>query len=286
MTKLLFSQRNGYVSVENLLVREKVTRELKNAICNCYDVFRENLSRSSSIQADIYQEMEMYLWRYFLNEKISDFSDGYHYKVVFQRVIDDDRYDWYRKLDVIESSLSYLYSLKDRYYFNALQYFVEQLVDSLNNEFKRLHFAYRIIDTQIVEVASEEEIAAIQQAIDDNRDGVREHINKAIELCSKRPLGDYRNSIKESISAVEVLCRKLTGEGTLGKALSKLQKKGIVIPQMLQSAFEKLYAYTNNEGTGIRHALMDDEGTYTPGSEEALFMLVSCSAFINYLNTK
>ena len=37
---------------------------------------------------------------------------------------------------------------------------------------------------------------------------------------------------------------------------------------------------------GIRHALMDDTAEYVPGAEEALFMLVSCSAFINYLNSK
>ena len=48
----------------------------------------------------------------------------------------------------------------------------------------------------------------------------------------------------------------------------------------------KLYAYTNQPDTGIRHALMDDDDTYTPASEETLFMLVSCSSFINYLNIK
>ena len=37
---------------------------------------------------------------------------------------------------------------------------------------------------------------------------------------------------------------------------------------------------------GIRYALMDDIAEYVPGAEEALFMLVSCSAFINYLNSK
>ena len=55
---------------------------------------------------------------------------------------------------------------------------------------------------------------------------------------------------------------------------------------ILRAAFEKLYAYTNQPETGIRHALMDDNGTYTPASEEALFMLVSCCSFINYLNKK
>lgn len=31
---------------------------------------------------------------------------------------------------------------------------------------------------------------------------------------------------------------------------------------------------------------MDDDGSYVPSNDEALFMLVSCSAFINYLNKK
>ena len=53
-----------------------------------------------------------------------------------------------------------------------------------------------------------------------------------------------------------------------------------------ETAFDKLYAYTNQPDVGIRHALMDSSGTYVPKAEEALFMLVSCSAFINYLNKK
>jgi len=43
-----------------------------------------------------------------------------------------------------------------------------------------------------------------------------------------------------------------------------------------------MYNYTNNKGTGIRrHALMDD--SHFPEQKEALFMLVYCSAFINYI---
>ena len=77
-----------------------------------------------------------------------------------------------------------------------------------------------------------------------------------------------------------------TGENTLGKALNRMEANGIVFPQLLKVAFDKLYAYTNQPDTGIRHALMDNEGAYTPASEEALFMLVSCSAFLNYLCKK
>lgn len=52
------------------------------------------------------------------------------------------------------------------------------------------------------------------------------------------------------------------------------------------SIFEKLYAYTCQPDNGIRHALMDEDGKYVLGQEEAMFMLVSCSAFLNYLYRK
>ena len=159
-------------------------------------------------------------------------------------------------------------------------------VEQLNFEFKRLNFAYRVVNTEIVEITSDEELAAVESSMHDSPHNIRMHLSKALELYAQRPTGDYRNSIKESISAVEAYCREITGEKTLGEALNKINGKGLVIPQILKVAFEKLYAYMNQPNTGIRHALMDETGTYTPASEEALFMLVSCSSFINYLNKK
>ena len=284
MFKRLFSHRMGYSPTDDSFVRERMTVELQNAICNCYDDFKVNVEKVYYTSTDVYQEMERYLWRYFLNQKISDFSNGYSYKAVLKGVILDVSYPWFKKLDVIEASLDYLYDMSSQFtYYRGV---IDNLVESLNFEFERLNFAYRIIDKQIVEVTAEEEIVSIKKALEENKDSVREHLTNALKLCSKRPVGDYRNSIKESISAVEVICRKKTGERDLGKALSKLEKNGVIIPQMLKTAFNNLYAYTNDKVTGIRHALMDDEGTYTPGSDEAIFMIVSCSAFINYLNKK
>lgn len=91
---------------------------------------------------------------------------------------------------------------------------------------------------------------------------------------------DFRNSIKESISAIESLCRELEGNQTakLGAALNALEKKGVLHPA-LKSAFSALYGYTSDAG-GIRHALLN-ESKLT--NADARFMLVSCSAFINYV---
>lgn len=282
MQKELFSHRMGYSPVDDAIVRERITEEVQNSICNCYDDFKEELKRGYYSQSGVYEKMEAYLWRFFLNKRMADFS--YRYEIVLTRVILDKSVIWYRKLDIIEFSIDFLYSISKVY--NEYNGIIGNLVKSLNAEFKRLNFAYRIINKQFVEVTAEEEIVSIKKALEENMDSVREHLTNALKLCSKRPVGDYRNSIKESISAVEVICRKRTGERDLGKALSKLEKNEIVIPQMLKSAFNNLYAYTNDKVTGIRHALMDDEGTYTPGYDEAIFMIVSCSAFINYLNKK
>ena len=32
--------------------------------------------------------------------------------------------------------------------------------------------------------------------------------------------------------------------------------------------------------------MMDSSGSYSPGPEEALFFLVTCSSFVNYLTAK
>lgn len=290
-----FSERYGYIKPSDILIRKKITLEVQNAICSCYDRLREQFTRELSyVESDLYMEMEEYLWIYFLNKRKSEFKtiSAYHqieYSIVATTFIENKLNPWYRKIDIIERTVKYLHNLCNtgQYVYNTpMHNIVNDFVLNLNNEFKRLNFAYRIINKEVVEVSSEEEIDAIETALKGNLDNIRLHINEALHLYSIRPIGDYRNSIKESISAVEAYCREKTGEDTLGKALNKLEKNHIIIPNLLKIAFDKLYAYTNQRDTGIRHALMDDEGTYTPTEAEALFMLVSCCAFINYLNKK
>lgn len=228
--------------------------------------------------------MEKYLWTYFLNQREGNFYEGRRYHIVATQFVEDENNPWYRKLDLIEFTVKYLHTIDTKY--DRRMFVFHSFVEQLNFEFKRLNFAYRVVNTEIVEITSDEELAAVESSMHDSPHNIRMHLSKALELYAQRPTGDYRNSIKESISAVEAYCREITGEKTLGEALNKINGKGLVIPQILKVAFEKLYAYTNQPNTGIRHALMDETGTYTPASEEALFMLVSCSSFINYLNKK
>jgi len=107
--------------------------------------------------------------------------------------------------------------------------------------------------------------------------------SEGLDFLSNRSKPDYRNSIKESISAVEAFCQKITSDdkATLGIALAKIEKNHALHPS-LKSSFKSLYGYTS-DASGIRHALTDT--SKDPSFEEAKFMLVSCSAFINYLKS-
>jgi len=50
----------------------------------------------------------------------------------------------------------------------------------------------------------------------------------------------------------------------------------------LKAGLKRLYGYSSDED-GIRHAILDQPNV---GFTEAKFMLVSCSAFVNYLIAK
>ena len=270
----LFSERYGYKKVSDVIIRERITPEIKNAICTCFDKLNKIFELAGyRYPTSLCIELEKHIWTNFLNQRLAYF-ERLHY--VPTDYIENYDTKWYNILDLIEFTIQYLLNYRTS---------AERFIELLNSEFERLNFAYRIVEGVIIEITSEQEIKAVECAIDNSPRNIQIHLNSALEKYAQRPIGDYRNSIKESISAVEAFCREKTGENTLGKALNKLEKSGLVIHSSLRSAFEKLYVYTNHEDTGIRHALMDDEENYTPTAEEALFMLISC-AFINYLDRK
>lgn len=217
-----------------------------------------------------------------MNQRRDDFYGYNSHKIVATEYLQSDQNEWYSKFDLIEYTISVLRKMTprgDRDYATVIDNFVK----ILNSTFKRLNYAYRVVDDQIVEITDQEEIMAIEEAVRQTS-AVKTHLENALKLLSSRPEPDYRNSIKESISAVEALCREITGDTTLGPALKALEKKGVVIPRFLQAGIEKLYVYTNDSKTGIRHALMDD--AEVPTFDEAKFMLVTCCAFVNYIQGK
>jgi len=141
--------------------------------------------------------------------------------------------------------------------------------------------AYRFVGTTLAPITSDEEIAAIEQAVTQGgRFGpVAVHVQTALTRLADRAAPDFRNSIKESISAVEAACQIITGDptATVGKAL-----KQIGVHPALEKGFSAIYGYTS-DAQGIRHALLEEPNVDV---DDAKFFLVSCAAFANYLITK
>ncbi|MBX3005728.1 MAG: hypothetical protein KF821_07885 [Anaerolineales bacterium] len=157
---------------------------------------------------------------------------------------------------------------------------IEILEDVLVSEFS----GYRIIDGNFLPITSPEEISTIQAAIDQTEiPGASTHLTRAIELLSDKEKPDYRNSIKESISAVESAAQKLANlpKATLGDAIKLIEQKHRIHPA-LKDGLLKIYGYTSNE-EGVRHAMQDSPDLR---QEDALLLLVMCSAFVNYLSAK
>ena len=158
-----------------------------------------------------------------------------------------------------------------------------RVVDRINDVFRKEYIGYRFVGNYIIPITDETELSSVDESLSIPFNKVSEHINKAILFLSDRNQPDYENSIKESISAVEAICSEIIGKSaTLIEGLNHLKKHGVIIHPAMQQAFEKLYAYTS-DASGIRHAGRLDGKSST--FEEAKFMLVSCSAFVNYLKS-
>ena len=183
--------------------------------------------------------------------------------------------EWYTIFDFVER---YLAVSDENTYAKMANEFNHILEDEVS--------AYRILDRFVVPITNKAELATIEEAKSTPYDSVRTHVSKALALYADRKAPDYENSIKESISAVEAMCCIITGltgtQATLGAAIKKLKDNGVHIHRAMESAFSSLYGYTSDEN-GIRHGGIDF--TNAP-AEDAKYMLISCSAFVNYLMEK
>lgn len=192
----------------------------------------------------------------------------------WEKTISEVRYyffdaEWFEVYDIIESLLNIISNP------NVFREFCNKVLARENS-------AYRFIDDKISPISSSTEIESIETVLATTEllPGIHAHLQQALHHLSDRKSPDFRNSIKESISAVEGICKYLTGNDkvTLGEALAILERADVLHPA-LKSSFSSLYGYTSN-ADGIRHAMMDTPNlTYI----DAKYMLVVCTTFINYM---
>ena len=273
-----FSQRKGLKPIKNVMQVDSMDDDLRNGLWNV-------------------------LWAFYLNRRMgkyinrSDLSGLNEFKTLLKQVWNG----YFKKpLDTVQHDLSRVRDQIKVYFFERPWYevydFLEFVANNYPDEYKNTKFmnhcnsvlekevsAYRFVGKKIIQITSETEIAEIEKALDDTPKPINIHLKRAMDLLADRCSPDYRNSIKESISAVEAISKQISGNPKvkLEQALEEMEKKTRLHPA-LKRAFSNLYGYTS-DAEGIRHALMDEPNV---DFEDAKFMLVSCSAFVNYLITK
>ncbi len=266
-----FSERKGLRKVKTEISKDKLDQEVKNGLWNVfiktiwYDIKQGNLS---GYVLDFFRRMWDELFKLTI-DKIPTFGNLYSYlhKLFFIE------FEWNESVDFIEFLAE---NYPNPHYRNIF-------IKNCNEIFRRELYIYRILDNGvIIELPDEEATSEINRVLEykDSLNLVKVHIETAIKMLKEK---DYRNSIKESISGVETIGRLITGKrkAELSRVL-KVIEVHISIHPAFKSALEKFYAYTSDEN-GIRHSLMEVSDLDV---EDAHFMLIACSAFINYLKEK
>jgi len=270
-----FSERYGYTPINKVIQIDGLNDALRNSIWNVLDatVFSDKyfLKHRYNDYGVVAEKARIYkfsqrLWADFFKLPV-DSRDGFP-----EGILRDIRNwyfnaDWFRVYDFLEFFVS-LYP---------------EAIEKLNVALERELAGYRIIDGHVTPIIDATEVSSIEKALsDDDFPQVAQHLKTALDHLSRKTTPDYRNSIKESISAVESIAKELTNnkKAMLPEVLKHLEASRGLHPA-LKEGFIKLYGYTS-DADGIRHALTDTENLT---QADAIYFLVSCSAFINYLKT-
>lgn len=272
----MFSEVNGYKE-KQVIQYECVSSKLRQRIWNLFyqeEIIKGGLSSGRLQQALNGEQTIESKIADVLGFSISSVGKGESIQAKIENYLLKGS-EWYEVYDFIEIHMQCIEDEeKNR---RQIQY---------NNLLEYEKSGYRLINGVVSPITNKLEMASIEEATTTKLFNVNQHIQKALALYADLENPDYENSIKESISAVESMCCRITGlsgaNATLGKALKKLKENDIHIHTAMESAFSSLYGYASDED-GIRHGGMN---FVKAPAEDAKYMLVSCSAFVNYLSEK
>jgi hypothetical protein len=267
-----FSQRKEFKKVSDVIQTETMSEELRNSLWNALDIIlwsRRGYTWREHGQADI-KPFSKVLWFDFFKKPIDTIpNNGHEILKTIRKYFFGCK--WFESYDLLEFIVSF--------YENDTK-----LVNILNVILEQGLAGYRLIGGHVVDITDKQEVEMLESALEDTKyEGVNAHLKRALELLSNREKPDYRNSIKESISAVESIAKIITNNpsATLGQALKVLESNSKIHPA-LKNGFSSLYGYTSDK-EGIRHAMLEEPSIT---AADAKYFLLSCTSFVNYLKSQ
>lgn len=273
-----FSQRIGINQHTKIIQIESIDEDLKVGLWNTLTLIywnsyeapgRDMYSRNDYVVGSNLENLLVRIWLNHFKKPIDTIDEFWEYALQNLRKYFFSA-KWWQIFEFVEFIAN-----------NGEQAKKNKFIQACNYHLKLENSAYRFVQDVLVQITSLEEIESIESAMHEANPygGVKEHLKRSLELLSDKQNPDFRNSIKESISAVESLAKQISGnpKASLGEVLKSLERASKLHPA-LRSAFSSLYGYTN-DSDGIRHALLEES---VLSKTDARFMLVCCSAFVNY----
>jgi hypothetical protein len=276
-----FSERIGARKRPETIQIDDANEELRTALWN---VVHEHLTNAvSEVGSEFWDESARILAREVFNEpadRLTARGAEYWRRTFYERA-------WHDMYDAVE-----FFVLR---YFDILRGFgrfsqagPDFLIPHINRALERAASGFRFVSGELAPITSDvqlEQIEAASATADRlGLKGASAHLDAALAALSARPEPDYRTSIKESIHAVESVAAKITGKkpNGLSEAMKEITSK-IPMHGAFVAGLLSLYGFTSDE-QGIRHAILDDPDRV--GFDEAKFMLVACSAFVDFFVAK
>lgn len=321
----LFSYRNKIKKIAICSNKEDLIREIRTGIYNIFYARKFIPSKTINIldsSEEEYKEHE--LCSEICKKTLKEFLHQQHCKlniiedIIFstdniKRIINkiffyedntrsDESYKYYDFLDFIETFLKILQNEKHTIHikeeiewgtfeeiskeFDGLL-ISSQMRQDINSILEKYSYPLRAINGQFINITNPQQIETIQNAFHITQEqGFTATYNHLEDAITKLKIQNYRDSICDSIHAIEAVAKQISGNGDKDLAAFLKQIKDTkIIHAEFHSACQNLYAFTNRAG-GIPHAHKPNLDPLQEDAETARFMLGVCSSFVSYLIEK
>lgn len=225
-----FSERYGYVQSRQALTDNQVPESLRKGLWNSVhlSVMSQYMDRFGGMDEQL-DDFMLVLWVDFLNQPVDARPMSLEAAVGAVRRL------------VFDLPFPELYDLIE--FIARLPAGSSKFVNHCNHVLEKERAAFRFVGGRLVKMIHPVEIEEVEAACSDsNAPGIRKHISRALKMYSDRSDPDFRNSIKESISAVEASARIITGDpsASLGKALNEIEKNSSIASSFTRRLQENL----------------------------------------------
>lgn len=201
-----FSERHGYMEPTPMLEKEDLPDGLRNNIWNViWTTYSFNLINDNDGYLDNFDGLSLMLRRKYFKRPFDERPKfpSLELKLIQSHYFDlkfPEFYDFLEMMASDEVASNYDDGYKRR----------SDLIYRCNVVFEEEKAQFRFINNLVTPITSQLEIEEIELAANTDIDEAKKHIKSSIKQYRDRSNPNYRNSIKDSISAVEATFRSIT----------------------------------------------------------------------------